>query len=289
MDTRIIITGCGYVGKKLAFECRKNNYKVIAITRSETSRRQLENEFESYDIDLDKKSGFPVEINLQHAIVFYLVPPVKTGVTDTRIVHFLDSLNTSNLPKKIILISTTGVYGNCKGEWVDETRIPEPLTERARRRLSAETSLADWCDKKEVDSVVFRVPGIYGPGNLPVRRLHEKKPVLTISDSPWSNRVHVDDLVQACIKAVTYRGDQKIFNISDGNPGTMTEFFIAVARRMGLPEPEQLGLDECRRKFSVNMMSYLGESKKIDNSAMIRELKVRLKYPTLVQGLQNQV
>ncbi|HEC29311.1 MAG TPA: SDR family oxidoreductase [Gammaproteobacteria bacterium] len=289
MDTRIIITGCGYVGKKLASECRKNDYKVIAITRTETSRRQLENEFESYDIDLDKNSDFPVEINLQHAIVFYLIPPIKTGVTDTRIVHFLDSLNTLNLPKKIILISTTGVYGDCKGEWVDETRMPEPLTERARRRLSAETSLSDWCDKREVDSVVFRVPGIYGPGNLPVRRLYEKKPVLTISDSPWSNRVHVDDLVQACIKAISYCGDQKIFNISDGNPATMTEFFIAVARRMGLPEPEQLGLDECSRRFSVNMMSYLAESKKIDNSAMIRELKVRLKYPTLVQGLQNQV
>jgi len=107
-----------------------------------------------------------------------------------------------------------------------------------------------------------------------------------MAESPWSNRIHIDDLVQSCMNALAYTGKERIFNISDGNPSSMSDFFLSVAATMNLPTPQQISLDECKKLFSDNMMSYLLESKKIDNSRMRHELNVQLKYPSLRQGLE---
>ncbi len=231
-----------------------------------------------------KSTALPA-LPYHHKTLFYFIPPPANGTVDSRIERFLDSISEKQLPDKIILISTTGVYGNCGADWVDESREPAPDTDRARRRLAAEQSLSNWCDQNHISYIILRVPGIYGPGKLPVQRLQQGKPVLKLEESPWSNRIHIDDLVQACVKAMDYSGKYTLFNISDGHPSSMSDYFIQVANRIGLPEPEQISLQECKKVFSENMISYLIESKKIINDRMINDLNVKLKYPTLQQGL----
>jgi len=255
------------------------------MVRSAESCQSLEPYYHYIKADLDD-SPLTLDVSFADTTLFYFVPPPSQGVIDSRIERFLQALEDNTTPDKIILISTTGVYGDCADRWIDETRQPRADTDRARRRLSAEHILQQWCDQREIDYAILRVPGIYGPGKLPLKRLQEQKPILNMAESPWSNRIHIDDLVQSCMNALAYTGKERIFNISDGNPSSMSDFFLSVAATMNLPTPQQISLDECKKLFSDNMMSYLLESKKIDNSRMRHELNVQLKYPSLRQGLE---
>jgi len=283
--SKIIIAGCGYVGSKLAHELNNEN-QVIVFTRTSHNVTLLEQKYTTIQLDLDECNSVKC-IDASDATIFYFIPPPLSGKTDSRLNCFLSNITDSKLPKKIVLISTTGVYGNCGSDWVDETTPVSPDAERAYRRLYAEEVLKVFCEKENIAYVVLRVPGIYGPDKLPLQRLVEEKPILKLSESPWSNRIHVDDLVQACICSLNYSGKFHLFNISDGNPSSMSDYFIQVAKSKGLKEPPQLSMHECEQIFSNNMMSYLKESKKIDNSLMLNELGVVLKYPTLVEGLRD--
>lgn len=188
-------------------------------------------------------------------------------------------------PARVVLISTTGVYGDCGGDWVDETRPLDPQADRARRRVDAESQLAGCCTSLGIPFWILRVPGIYGPGRLPEERLRQGLPVLVEQDAPWSNRVHVDDLVSACLAAGAGRGEPGIYNISDGHPSTMTDYFNRVADVLGLPRPPQVSRSQAARDMSAGMLSYLAESKRITNRRMREVLGVEPRYPDLAQGL----
>lgn len=283
--SKIIIAGCGYVGSKLAYELINEN-QITVFTRTSKNVALLERKYTTTQLDLDECDSIP-PIDSLDSKIFYFIPPPLTGNIDSRLDCFLSSIAKDKMPKQIILISTTGVYGNCGSDWIDETAPASPDTERGYRRLYAEETLKVFCEKEKVAYVILRVPGIYGPDKLPLQRLKEGKPILKLSESPWSNRIHVDDLVQACICSINYSGKLHLFNISDGNPSSMSDYFIKVAKSRGLTEPPQLSMHECEKIFSNNMMSYLKESKKIDNSLMLNELGVVLKYPTLTEGLRN--
>jgi nucleoside-diphosphate-sugar epimerase len=201
----------------------------------------------------------------------------------------LKAFERTALPRRIVLISTTGIYGNCQGEWVDETRPPNPQADRAHRRLDAETTLRAWCEQRGVEWMILRVPGIYGPARLPEQRLREAKPVLREQDAPYSNRVHVDDLVSACLAAARHSPAQRIYNISDGHPTTMTDYFNRVAEALGLPRPPELTPEQAKHALSDGMLSYLAESKRLDNRRMREELGVVPRYPDLDAGLAASV
>ena len=277
----IFICGLGYLGKKIIQQLNKSDLANCATL----SRRSLEHEWANhYQKDLDDLPD-DITFNLTGSCLYYLVPPPSTGKLDLRIRRFLQAINETNLPKRVILISTTGIYGNCADDWVDEQRVPSPDTDRGRRRLDAEEVLQAWGKQHNVKVIILRVAGIYGADRLPLKRLQAGTPVLRLDQSPWSNRIHIDDLVQACLKARHYTGTAVYFNICDGHPSSMSDYFIRVAKAMNLPVPPQIDLDECKRLFSDNMISYLLESKKIDNTRMLIDLGVCLEYPDIQAGL----
>ncbi len=198
---------------------------------------------------------------------------------------FLEALRPHAPPARLVLISTTGVYGGCGGQWIDEQRPPNPQTDRARRRLAAERALQAWGEEVGVPIMILRVAGIYGPERLPIERLQKGLPVLSERESPWSNRVHVDDLVSACLAAADCDHAGCLYNISDGHPTTMTDYFNRVADAVGLPRPLQVSLQQAKSALSAEMLSYLSESRRLDNTRMRNELGVVLRYPTLIDGL----
>ena len=283
-----LIAGYGYVGSHLKKALRKRYGEAVIITlsRSQAGSNGPVTEIDRHiTLDLDEPVEWTGgELPDNPDAIFYLVPPPRTGLEDTRLSHFLSAIRKLR-PGKIIGISTTGVYGDCKGAWVNEAFPVHPQTDRARRRVDMEEQLLSWSRHSGTPCIILRVPGIYGPGKVPVERLVRALPVLKETESPWSNRVHVDDLVQACIHAYLYAGQTDIFNISDGNPSTMTDFFMQVADAFDIPRPPVVSREEAREKLSSGMISYLQESKKIDNQKMIQELKVVLRYPDLATGL----
>jgi nucleoside-diphosphate-sugar epimerase len=200
---------------------------------------------------------------------------------------FVSILDASRLPTRVVLISTTGVYGDCRGEWVTEDRPPNPQADRAKRRLAAETMLRRWSEKSGVPIVILRVPGIYGRGYLPEERLRAGEPVLREEESPFSNRIHADDLARTCFIAGHHDRPGILYNVSDGHPTTMTDFFYRVADLLGIPRPPAITLEQARRQLGEGMLSYLVESKRIDNRRLREELGVELMYPDLAAGLPS--
>ncbi len=284
MASKIVIVGCGYVGRRVAAAERARGSRVNALARSEDSAQALGAlGIEPVRGDLDDP-GSLAGLDVAGQGVYYFAPPPASGVRDTRMSAFLAAV-APRPPRRIVYISTTGVYGDCHGEWVDETRAPNPTAGRARRRLDAEEQLRAFGARSGCEAVILRVPGIYGPDRLPVERLRKNLPLLREDEALWSNRVHADDLVAACLAAMERGRAGAVYNVSDGHPSTMTDYFRCVADALGLPRPPEVSRSDADERIDAGMLSYLAESKRIDNRRMREELGVAPRYPTLAEGL----
>ena len=186
-----------------------------------------------------------------------------------------------------MLLSTTAVYGDCQGKWIDESKPVNPQTDRGKRRLDAENTLREWATQHNVGYVILRVSGIYGPGRLPIERLQQGLPILREDQAPFSNRIHQDDLAMVCVVAAEKAPNGAIYNVCDGHPSTMSHYFKSVAQALGLPLPPEIDRDKAQQQLSAGMLSYLSESRRMTNEKLLRELDVTLQYPDLAAGLSD--
>ena len=284
MDQALIV-GCGYTGRRIARRLLARGDAVRALTRTPQSAESLIKEgIPAQALDLDSA---PLQ-DLTHsgARVFYLAPPPGVGVSDPRIGRFLSCCTGRHCPARILYFSTTGVYGDCQGDWVDESRPARPAADRARRRWDAEQQLQAWRKTTGGELVILRVAGIYGPGRLPLERLRKGLPLLRRAQAPYSNRIHVDDLVTAALAAMDRAEDGALFNACDGNPSTMNDYFGRLADLAGLPRPPEVALDDAADALSPGMLSYMQESRRLSNRRLLDALGIRLAYPTLDAGLR---
>jgi nucleoside-diphosphate-sugar epimerase len=283
----ILIIGCGDIGRRAAKLALGQGAKVTALARTPEKAQSLENlGIEPVLGDLDG-TGPIADLPTKEAVVFYFAPPPGGGEIDPRIRVFCGSVVPGEEPEKVILISTSGVYGDCRGAIVTEETPPNPQTPRARRRLDAETILRQWGAHRRVPVIILRVTGIYGPGRLPLNRLRDGHPVLREDEAPFTNRIHADDLARIALAAADKGEDGDVFNVSDGQSSTMTAYFNAVADAAGLPRPAQISLREARNVMNPLMLSYLTESRRMDNHKMLARLGVSLRYPDLAAGLRG--
>lgn len=284
MTTHKVIIGCGYLGTKVAKYYLERGEAVTGVVRTTRSAEVLQDVgIPGQLLDLDQDPIGP--LNLQGAELFYFAPPPKSGTDETRVERLLGGLNRKNSPQRIVYLSTTGVYGDCGGDWVDEARPAHPVVDRAKRRWDAEQRFRAWSQTTGGELIILRVAGIYGPGKLPLARLKRKEPTVIESQAPYTNRIHVIDLVQACVAAMSRGVSGEIYNVSDGSPGNMTDYFNQVADWAGLPRPVQISLEEAGTQLSAGMLSYLQESRRLDSLKLRDELGVVLRYPDLQSGL----
>lgn len=282
----IAIIGCGHIGKLLAQQLLKKNIYVTGYVSSDSSYSECKNRNISCKIiDLDK----PLEdIGLTGQRLIYLAPPPRSGKKDTRMTNFLNSIAKQS-PKKFVLISTTGVYGNCQGEWINESAPIKPNADRAYRRADAEQQTLQFCQQQNIPLVILRVPGIYGPGKAPVARIKSGQAIVNKQDSPFTNRIHAVDLVNICEEALLNENITGTYNATDGNPSTMYEYFTGVAKALNLPIPPAISLAEAQQQLSAGMLSYMEESRRIDNKKLLKNFDIFLQYPDLKAGLKNIV
>lgn len=282
-----LIVGCGDVGRRLARALIGTGLRPVGLVRTQAAADTLgRSGIAPVVTDLDRNVDEPPAA-AGDGTVFYLVPPPAEADPDDdpRLRHFLAACEEA-VPRRLVYLSTSGVYGDCGGAWVDEERAPAPRSERARRRVAAERIARDWCERHGTALVVLRVGGIYGPGRLPVDRLH-RMTVVCPDEAPWSNRIHVDDLV-AVLHAAALRGPAgRVYNVADGNPTTMTDYLYAVADAAGLPRPPCVGLADAPAHLSPGMLSFVQESRRLDTTRLRRELGVVPRYTTLAEGLAD--
>lgn len=276
-----LIVGCGAVGRGIGASLEGGS-RVLGIVRTRGSAERLHAlgiEARTLDLGTD---GFPPDLG-EGRDVYYLAPPPPEGDRDSRIRKFGDWA-ARNPPRRVVYLSTSGVYGDCGGAWVDESIPPCPRTARARRRLDAERQIAVLARHCGVETVVLRVGGIYGPGRLPVSRIANMT-VVCPDQAPYSNRIHAEDLVRVCVAAMERGRDGAVYNVSDGNPTTMTDYLYRVADAVGVPRPPCVPLDRAGEHLSPAMLSFIRESRRLRVHRMLDELQVELRYPDLEAGL----
>lgn len=281
----ILIAGCGYVGQRLAARLR-DRFEITALVRTNDTAAALERQgLKTVVIDLDRpRLGASIPERLDQEAIVYLAPPPSAGESDLRLDRFLHLAFVP--PKSFVYMSTTGVYGDTEGALVDESTPVMPLTERARRRVSAEEMTRVWCHERRVRRVVLRVPGIYGPDRLPLERLRKSEPVVHPDDAGISNRIHVDDLVAACEAAIENKEARGVYNVTDGNSVSSTAFIDLVAKLSGLPAPPRVSMEEAQLTFSPERLSFLNESRRVANDRMLKHLGVKLRYADLEAGIR---
>lgn len=287
-STPIIIVGCGDIGTRLAQRWLALAHPVYALTRSGDRAEQLQSQGISVlrgDLDVPQTLTALAERIVPGSVVYYLAPPSPGQAGDPRVEKLL-AVIAGQTPGQVIYMGTSGVYGDTGGNWVDEESPLRPQTARARRRLAAEQALRRASELGGWPLTLLRVGGIYGPDRLPLARLKKGLPVLREAECGYTNRIHVEDLLRICIACAEHVGEgARVFNVSDNAPGNMTQYFLAVAEALGLPQPPQLPMTEAREQLSAAMLSYLTESRRMDSRRVLRELGLVLHYPDLAAGL----
>ncbi len=282
----MLLIGCGYVGTRLARQYLNLGQSVTGVVRSAPGvARLMELGIPALAADLarDDLNGLPV----RGSQVFHMAPPPASGTRDLHTRRLVDAFRSAGDPRRVVYISTTGVYGDCGGAWVDETWPARPAADRARRRWDAERTLTGWSQTTGGELIVLRVAGIYGPGRLPLERIRQAVPMVREAESPYSNRIHVDDLATVCMAAMERGQSGAVYNACDGSPSTMTDYFLAVADAAGLPRPPLIPMAGAAGPISEAMLSYLAESRRLSNRRLNEELGVVLRYPTLAEGLPS--
>lgn len=282
----IYIVGCGDIGQRVATQWQARHASVYALARSAASAVALQTRgITVLNGDLDQPENLPPPP--AHSVVYFFAPPPSRGTIDPRMRNFLAAIPNDHLPARVVYISTSGVYGDVRGAWVTEESPVNPSVDRSRRRLDAEQALQAWAARMSIPVVILRVPGIYGPGRLPVEVVKSGRPILNEAESLYTNRIHADDLANICVMVGEAHSPPGIYNVSDGHPGSMAQYFKAVADLLGVPRPPEVSMDEAKQVLSAEMMSYLTESRRVDNSKMLRNLGVTLQFPTLAEGLRS--
>ncbi len=239
--------------------------------------------------DLDQPRSLRRLAGLAHRVV-HLAPPPSEGWTDTRTRALVVALRRRAPPQSLVYGSTSGVYGDCAGAWVTETRATRAETARARRRVDAEEWVRFLGRGAGVGVGILRIPGIYAPdraGGTPRKRLLAGTPVLRSEDDVYTNHIHADDLARACIAALWRARPQRVYNTSDDTCLKMGDYFDLAADLFGLPRPPRLARAAATAQLPLGLLSFMGESRRLDNTRLKRELKLALRYPTVTQGLQQ--
>jgi nucleoside-diphosphate-sugar epimerase len=169
---------------------------------------------------------------------------------------------------------------------VDESRPCNAQTARGQRRVDAERRLRDFCRRTGVRVALLRAPGIYAADRLPLERLQRGDPVLVADEDVHTNHIHAEDLARIACLALFRAPAARAYNASDDSGMKMGDYFDAVADAFALPRPPRLGRAEIATRLSPLTLSFMGESRRLDNRRLKRELRVRLRYPTIADGLR---
>jgi nucleoside-diphosphate-sugar epimerase len=230
--------------------------------------------------DLDRPETLKLEG--AHALL-HCAPPPASGDTDTRTANLLTALAKAIiLPGRIVYVSTSGVYGDCSGDRVDESRPVAPKTLRAQRRADAERQLTAWCAARSAKLVVLRAPGIYAADRLPLERLRARRPVLREEDDVYTNHIQADDLAAIVCRALEDGAPDGIYNACDDTRVKMGDWLDLVADTAGLPRAPRVA-----RTALVEASDFMSESRRLDNRKLKRELGITLRYPTVYEGLAH--
>ena len=290
---RVLLVGCGDVGLRAAALLRGRVRLLATTSTPERIGRLREAGLTPLQVDLDRPASLRRLAGVADRVL-HLAPPARVEEgdawwRDTRTLALVRALRLRSLPSTLVYGSTSGVYGDCAGARFDERRGVKPDTPRAHRRVDAERSVR-WLGRAGVRVRILRIPGIYAPdreGGTPRARIERGTPLLRAEDDVYTNHIHADDLARACVAALFRGGAPRVFHASDDSELKMGDYVDLAARLYGLPLPPRIAREEAQARLPLSMLSFMGESRRLDNTRLKRELRLRLRYPTVEDGLRS--
>ena len=285
---RLLIIGCGDVGQRVVRVQR--HVRVVALTSSPDRVAGLRAQgvtpvVGNLDVpaSLQRLAGWATR-------VLHLAPPPLQGNTDPRSLALTRMLMRRSAPRSVVYGSTSGVYGDCAGAWVDENRRVNPITPRAQRRVDAEARVRHFgrLRSSAVRVSVLRIPGIYAPdreGGTPRDRLLRGTPVLAHEDDVFTNHIHANDLARACQLALWRGQPQRVYNVNDDSQLLMGDYFDMAAGLYGLATPPRISRAQAQTELPAMQLSFMSESRRMVNIRMKRELRLQLRYADVKEGL----
>lgn len=287
---RLLIVGCGDVGLRVARQLHPR-VQLLALTSSAGRRAELRG-----------KGVVPIAGNLDTPStlarlaalgthVLHLAPPDQPESgwwRDLRTRNLVRALRRRSPPAAFVYGSTSGVYGDCRGEHVPESRPARASTPRALRRVDAERMVRHYGRAAHVRSAVLRIPGIYAPdrqGGTPRQRLERGTAVLRAQDDVYTNHIHADDLARACIAALWRAAPQRAYNVCDDSALKMGDYFDLAADLYRLPRPPRVARAQAAEQLPLGMLGFMNESRRLDNTRLKRELRLALRHPHPATGL----
>lgn len=274
---RILIVGFGDVAERLVRAYRGQAEFIGVVRRAERAPALRALGVRPYLGDLDDPASLKRLPRVD--AVFHFAPPPADGRSDSRTAHLLHALG-RHKPGALVYISTSGVYGDCGGNWVAETRPVAPVNARAVRRVDAERRLRAWGRQRHVQVTILRAPGIYAADRLPLERIRRGTPALLSQDDSYTNHIHADDLARLAWAALFRGRDQRIYHAVDAHPLKMGDWFDSCADAFGLPRPPRVERAEAEKVLSEALLSFLRESRQLSNARTTRELRMKYRYPT---------
>ncbi|MEW6563394.1 MAG: SDR family oxidoreductase [Pseudomonadota bacterium] len=282
--TRVLLIGCGDIALRTAAMLR-GRARLYGLVRNPARAEALRAAGMVPVLgDLDDRRSLARLAGLADAVLHF-APPPNAGDCDPRTRHLLAALSRGTLPARLVYISTSGVYGDCGGAWVEETHPLHPANARALRRVDAERQIRDWATTGGVHAVILRVPGIYAADRLPLERIRQGTPAIRDAEDSYTNHIHADDLARIAVAALQHGKPNRVYHASDDSQLKMGAYFDAVAAAYGLPYPPRLPRAEVQRSVSPMLWSFMNESRRLGNARLKRELRVQLRYPDVAAGL----
>lgn len=285
---KLLIVGCGDVARR-TLPRLIGHYRVYALLRDAGKCAWWRQAGATPVLaDLDSPNSLVRIAGLADLVLHFAPPPNISGTSvDTRTRSLLTALcKGKSLPQRLIYISTSGVYGDCQGERIDETRALRPDTARAVRRVDAERQLRRFGQRNRVAITILRAPGIYAADRLPLDRLAKGAKVLRSEEDVYTNHIHADDLALLACAALRYGRPNRAYNACDDSEMKMGDYFDLIADRFGLPRPARLTREEALATISPSLLSFMGESRRLANQRIKMELKARLHYPRIEDGIE---
>ena len=295
---RLLIVGYGDVGQRVArllatATGAQRRVRIMVLNR-EIARTQALRAQSVQPLlgDLDQAGSLKRLAGIASRVL-HLAPPAVLaqidGPNDPRTTALMRALRLRKLPRSLVYASTTGVYGDCRGEWVTEARAVAPATARGQRRVGAEHAIR-FAGRSGLRASILRIPGIYAPdreGGTPRARLLRGTPVLQASDDVYTNHIHADDLARACLKALWQGKPQRVYHASDDSVLKMGDYFDLAADLYGMPRPQRISRAQAESELPATLLSFMSESRRLNNRRLKQELRLQLRYPTVAEGLRE--
>lgn len=273
-----LIIGYGYCGFYLAQYLLNQGERVTAVSRHQDKSYHLENlNHQIQDINQGNHCSEP------DTLLYYFVPPTSEGVRDTLLQQFIAS--SSLKVRKIIYCGSSAVYGNHQHAWIDEGATCYLDNDRQRRRLDAEQQWQQFSAQAFLDCLILRVAGIYGPHRLPVQAALDQAPLIKLEQAPYSNHIHVQDLVKIAALLAMQPHTAGIYNIADGQPQKMGTLQTLTAKALGITAAPYADFEWIWAHASPMKREFMQSSKRLSIERLKKTFQPSLSLMTLTDGI----